>query len=86
MFFFTNINLAMQILLLYLRTKWNSDPYTRGSYSYIKAGNTALDCDTLAQPLPSTQVQHTNIRMCNIVPLRLTHIQNRLHMIKLRKT
>ena len=65
--FCININLSKK--LLHLRTKWNSDPYTRGAYSYIKAGNTALDCDTLAQPLPSTQVQHTNMRMCNIVDL-----------------
>ncbi|XP_043912871.1 peroxisomal N(1)-acetyl-spermine/spermidine oxidase-like [Protopterus annectens] len=38
-----------------LRTRWNSDPYTKGCYSYTGIGCTGDDIDSLAEPLPSSQ-------------------------------
>nr|XP_056705351.1 peroxisomal N(1)-acetyl-spermine/spermidine oxidase [Euleptes europaea] len=35
-----------------LRSKWHSEPYTRGSYSYVAVGSSGEDIDALAQPLP----------------------------------
>ncbi|CAH2321622.1 peroxisomal N(1)-acetyl-spermine spermidine oxidase [Pelobates cultripes] len=35
------------------RTKWHSEPYTHGSYSYIAVGASGDDIDILAQPLPN---------------------------------
>ncbi|KAF7234621.1 Peroxisomal N(1)-acetyl-spermine/spermidine oxidase [Varanus komodoensis] len=35
-----------------LRSKWHSEPYTRGSYSYVAVGSCGEDIDALAQPLP----------------------------------
>ncbi|KAM8924588.1 peroxisomal N(1)-acetyl-spermine/spermidine oxidase [Pelodytes ibericus] len=36
-----------------LRTQWHSNPFTRGSYSYVAVGSSGEDIDNLAQPLPS---------------------------------
>ncbi|XP_053306603.1 peroxisomal N(1)-acetyl-spermine/spermidine oxidase-like [Spea bombifrons] len=35
-----------------LRTRWRSEPYTRGSYSYVAVGSSGEDVDILARPLP----------------------------------
>ncbi|XP_034271691.2 peroxisomal N(1)-acetyl-spermine/spermidine oxidase isoform X1 [Pantherophis guttatus] len=35
-----------------LRSRWHSEPYTKGSYSYIAVGSSGDDVDRLAQPLP----------------------------------
>ncbi|KAM4702918.1 peroxisomal N(1)-acetyl-spermine/spermidine oxidase-like [Rhinophrynus dorsalis] len=35
-----------------LRSRWHSQPYTRGSYSYVAVGSSGEDVDILAQPLP----------------------------------
>uniref|UniRef100_A0A670ZSW4 L-amino-acid oxidase n=1 Tax=Pseudonaja textilis TaxID=8673 RepID=A0A670ZSW4_PSETE len=35
-----------------LRTRWHSEPYTRGSYSYVAVGSSGDDIDLLARPLP----------------------------------
>ncbi|XP_062987781.1 peroxisomal N(1)-acetyl-spermine/spermidine oxidase [Elgaria multicarinata webbii] len=35
-----------------LRSKWHSEPYTRGSYSYVSVGSSGENIDALAQPLP----------------------------------
>lgn len=35
-----------------LRSRWHSEPYTKGSYSYIAVGSSGDDIDRLAQPLP----------------------------------
>uniref|UniRef100_A0A8D0DFL1 L-amino-acid oxidase n=1 Tax=Salvator merianae TaxID=96440 RepID=A0A8D0DFL1_SALMN len=35
-----------------VRSKWHSDPYTRGSYSYVAVDSCGDDIDLLAQPLP----------------------------------
>lgn len=40
------------------RSCWYSHPYTHGSYSYVKLGNTTADCDLLAEPLMHKQVSH----------------------------
>lgn len=34
-----------------LITRWNSDPFTFGSYSFIKPGGSGKDYDTLAEPI-----------------------------------
>ncbi|XP_071071705.1 peroxisomal N(1)-acetyl-spermine/spermidine oxidase isoform X2 [Dasypus novemcinctus] len=36
-----------------LRSCWHSDPYTRGSYSYVAVGSSGDDVDKLAEPLPA---------------------------------
>lgn len=36
-----------------LRTKWHSDRFTKGSYSYTEVGSSGDDIDIIAQPLPS---------------------------------
>ncbi|XP_053306604.1 peroxisomal N(1)-acetyl-spermine/spermidine oxidase-like [Spea bombifrons] len=36
-----------------LRSRWHSEPYTRGSYSYVAVGNSGKNVDILAQPLPN---------------------------------
>uniref|UniRef100_A0A8C5SSZ6 L-amino-acid oxidase n=1 Tax=Laticauda laticaudata TaxID=8630 RepID=A0A8C5SSZ6_LATLA len=35
-----------------LRSRWHSEPYTRGSYSFVAVGSSGGDIDLLAQPLP----------------------------------
>ncbi|XP_078246759.1 peroxisomal N(1)-acetyl-spermine/spermidine oxidase [Pogona vitticeps] len=35
-----------------LRSKWHSEPYTKGSYSYVAVDSSGDDIDVLAQPLP----------------------------------
>ncbi|XP_030059047.1 peroxisomal N(1)-acetyl-spermine/spermidine oxidase [Microcaecilia unicolor] len=35
-----------------LRTKWHSNVYTKGSYSYVAVGCSGEDIDTIAEPLP----------------------------------
>ncbi|XP_077207130.1 peroxisomal N(1)-acetyl-spermine/spermidine oxidase [Paroedura picta] len=35
-----------------LRSKWHSEPYTRGSYSYVAVNSSGDDIDALALPLP----------------------------------
>ncbi|KAJ7324473.1 hypothetical protein JRQ81_017493 [Phrynocephalus forsythii] len=35
-----------------LRSTWHSEPYTKGSYSYVAVGSSGDDIDALAQPLP----------------------------------
>ncbi|XP_053548172.1 peroxisomal N(1)-acetyl-spermine/spermidine oxidase [Bombina bombina] len=34
------------------RTRWRSETYTRGSYSYVAVGSSGRDSEILAQPLP----------------------------------
>ncbi|KAM4635977.1 peroxisomal N(1)-acetyl-spermine/spermidine oxidase-like [Discoglossus pictus] len=34
------------------RSRWHSEKYTRGSYSYVAVGSSGNDIDILAQPLP----------------------------------
>ncbi|XP_053548173.1 peroxisomal N(1)-acetyl-spermine/spermidine oxidase-like [Bombina bombina] len=34
------------------RTRWRSETFTRGSYSYVAVGSSGKDLDILAQPLP----------------------------------
>uniref|UniRef100_A0A6I8RIH9 Amine oxidase n=1 Tax=Xenopus tropicalis TaxID=8364 RepID=A0A6I8RIH9_XENTR len=48
-----NPNLPPPISILC--TRWHSEPYTRGSYSYVAVGSTGQDIDMLAQPLPEEQ-------------------------------
>src|SRR6185503_2756709 len=33
------------------RTRWGSDPFSRGSYAYIAVGSTPADIETLAAPV-----------------------------------
>ncbi|XP_067828700.1 peroxisomal N(1)-acetyl-spermine/spermidine oxidase [Heptranchias perlo] len=42
-----------------IRSKWHSDQYTKGSYSYTAVGSSGDDIDVIAQPLPfkSTKAQ-----------------------------
>ncbi|MEE6516966.1 hypothetical protein FKM82_026858, partial [Ascaphus truei] len=35
-----------------LCSRWRSEVYTRGSYSYVAVGSSGRDVDILAQPLP----------------------------------
>ncbi|XP_066476182.1 peroxisomal N(1)-acetyl-spermine/spermidine oxidase [Tiliqua scincoides] len=35
-----------------LRSKWHSEPYTKGSYSYVAINSSGDDIDALAKPLP----------------------------------
>ncbi|XP_059821672.1 spermine oxidase [Hypanus sabinus] len=35
-----------------LRSRWGSNPYIRGSYSYTRVGSTGADVEKLAKPLP----------------------------------
>ncbi|XP_007896219.1 spermine oxidase [Callorhinchus milii] len=35
-----------------LRSRWGSNPYIRGSYSYIRVGSSGADVEELAKPLP----------------------------------
>uniref|UniRef100_A0ACB8F7K8 Uncharacterized protein n=1 Tax=Sphaerodactylus townsendi TaxID=933632 RepID=A0ACB8F7K8_9SAUR len=35
-----------------LRSRWHSEPLTRGSYSYVAVGSSGDDIDVLARPLP----------------------------------
>ena len=48
----------------YKITRWGSDPFARGSYSYVSVGCTPLDMDALARPLDGNRVffagEHTN--------------------------
>lgn len=34
-----------------LKSKWHSNPYVRGSYSYVAAGSSGADIDSLAEPV-----------------------------------
>jgi monoamine oxidase len=34
-----------------LRSSWASDPFARGSYTYMRTGSSISDCKTLASPL-----------------------------------
>ncbi len=38
------------------RSAWNSERFICGSYSYHKVGQSAIDCDVLAKPVPSETV------------------------------
>jgi monoamine oxidase len=40
--------------LSYSVTRWRTDPFARGSYSYAKVGTTPLDFEMLARPVDST--------------------------------
>ncbi|XP_058841066.1 peroxisomal N(1)-acetyl-spermine/spermidine oxidase-like [Acipenser ruthenus] len=35
-----------------LQSKWHSDPYTKGSYSYVAVGCSGSDIENIVQPLP----------------------------------
>ncbi|MBN3284881.1 PAOX oxidase, partial [Polyodon spathula] len=35
-----------------LQSKWHSDPYTKGSYSYVAVGCSGSDIENIARPLP----------------------------------
>ncbi|KAM9324109.1 peroxisomal N(1)-acetyl-spermine/spermidine oxidase [Gastrophryne carolinensis] len=35
-----------------MRSKWHSQPYTAGSYSYVAVGSSGSDIEALAEPLP----------------------------------
>ncbi len=39
-----------------LRSRWNSNKYFRGSYSYSASGSSTADIKSLAQPMPSIDV------------------------------
>lgn len=34
-----------------MRTKWSSNQFSLGSYSFVKTGSSIRDCKTLSQPL-----------------------------------
>lgn len=38
------------------RTKWLSDEYTKGAFSYISTHNDPGDTEEMAKPLPSEEV------------------------------
>ncbi|XP_041032491.1 peroxisomal N(1)-acetyl-spermine/spermidine oxidase [Carcharodon carcharias] len=40
-----------------IRSKWYSDRYTKGSYSYTAVGSSGDDIDVIAQPLPLTSTK-----------------------------
>ncbi|XP_059802098.1 peroxisomal N(1)-acetyl-spermine/spermidine oxidase-like [Hypanus sabinus] len=40
-----------------VRSKWYSDRFTKGSYSYVEVGSSGDDIDVIAQPLPSTSAE-----------------------------
>uniref|UniRef100_A0A8C5WGC0 Amine oxidase domain-containing protein n=1 Tax=Leptobrachium leishanense TaxID=445787 RepID=A0A8C5WGC0_9ANUR len=46
-----NPNLPPPIRLI--RTRWSSEPYTRGSYSHVAVGSSGKDVDNLAEPVPN---------------------------------
>jgi monoamine oxidase len=46
---FPKMNLAKPRQIL--RSSWASDPFARGSYTYMRAGSTISDCKTLATPI-----------------------------------
>uniref|UniRef100_A0A8C5QBB1 Amine oxidase domain-containing protein n=1 Tax=Leptobrachium leishanense TaxID=445787 RepID=A0A8C5QBB1_9ANUR len=46
-----NPNLPPPIRLI--RTRWSSEPYTRGSYSHVAVGSSGRDVDILAEPVPN---------------------------------
>ena len=35
----------------YLNTRWSNDPFSYGSYSYLKVGSTDYDHDAIAKPV-----------------------------------
>ncbi|VDI27373.1 spermine oxidase [Mytilus galloprovincialis] len=38
-----------------IRTRWGNNPYTRGSYSFLKVGAQAVDVDALSEPLMGSE-------------------------------
>lgn len=38
-----------------IRTRWGNNPYTRGSYSFLKVGAAATDVEVLAEPLMGSE-------------------------------
>lgn len=55
-------NVALPPLVDYFITRWKSDPWSQGSYSYVAKGATGLDFDILAEPVkyPSTGMQSSD--------------------------
>ena len=39
-----------------IRTKWNMNRFSRGSYSHMPLGSEPKDHDILAEPIPSREV------------------------------
>ncbi|XP_059802784.1 peroxisomal N(1)-acetyl-spermine/spermidine oxidase-like [Hypanus sabinus] len=46
-----------------VRSKWHSDRFTKGSYSYVKVGSSGDDIDVIAQPLPSTSAEEQPLQV-----------------------
>lgn len=44
-------NMVLPPLVDYFITRWKSDPWSQGSYSYVAKGATGLDFDILAEPV-----------------------------------
>ncbi|XP_071492438.1 peroxisomal N(1)-acetyl-spermine/spermidine oxidase-like [Diadema antillarum] len=48
-----------------LKSQWYSNPYVRGSYSYVAAGSSGADIDSLAEPVCMTKADgHTQPIIC----------------------
>jgi hypothetical protein len=43
------------------RTRWGNNPYTRGSYSFLKVGAAATDVEVLAEPLMGSESDKVTI-------------------------
>lgn len=43
-----------------LRSRWYSEPYTKGSYSYVAVNSSGDDIDALAEPLPE-EASHSKV-------------------------
>ncbi|MCO5559562.1 hypothetical protein L7F22_013163 [Adiantum nelumboides] len=53
-----------------LRSKWGTDPFSKGSYAYVATGASGLDIDNLAEPLPKKSQSHTFLQSdCSLVAL-----------------
>ncbi|XP_051897447.1 peroxisomal N(1)-acetyl-spermine/spermidine oxidase isoform X2 [Pristis pectinata] len=46
-----------------LRSKWHSDRFTKGSYSYTEVGSSGDDIDIIAQPLPSKSAKEQPLQV-----------------------
>ncbi|XP_067876743.1 peroxisomal N(1)-acetyl-spermine/spermidine oxidase isoform X2 [Heterodontus francisci] len=50
-----------------VRSKWHSDRYNKGSYSYTAVGSSGDDIDVIAQPLPLTSTEAQDLKRCKPV-------------------
>ncbi|XP_072139018.1 peroxisomal N(1)-acetyl-spermine/spermidine oxidase [Mobula birostris] len=46
-----------------VRSRWHSDRFTKGSYSYVEVGSSGDDIDLIAQPLPSTSAKEQPLQV-----------------------